>query len=408
MTAEAKPVFTAVPFAEIKGWADDDHAAALAAFQKSCAEIKAKGHAFERQVRYGGKRADWLAVCESAAEAKSARQFFEENFTALKVADPASPEGLFTGYYEPEAEGSLTPGNGYEVPIYRKPDDLVGFDAATEKRLGVKYGRMLSGKPAGYLTRREIEKGALHGRGLEIVWLKSWVDAFFIHVQGSGRIELPDGEKIRIALRNMREAGIRSFGFFILGYPGDTVASLERTVDYAIELDPDFANFYPAVPYPGTDLHAKAIRDGLLASDDWTRMEYSYYLLSGNGLNEQIVMAAINRAKRRFYLRPGYLTVEKLAIGTRHGVHIDTGTEDAVARYVRKARLENDALAVITRRRRIGDVVPGGGEIHRCRVQPGQSDVEDTASHTSSVLSVSEYRHCRKQDERPSRSIPNA
>ena len=117
-----------------------------------------------------------------------------------------------------------------------------------------------------------------------------------------------DGEKIRIALRNMREAGIRSFGFFILGYPGDTVASLERTVDYAIELDPDFANFYPAVPYPGTDLHAKAIRDGLLASDDWTRMEYSYYLLSGNGLNEQIVMAAINRAKRRFYLRPGYLT----------------------------------------------------------------------------------------------------
>jgi anaerobic magnesium-protoporphyrin IX monomethyl ester cyclase len=117
-----------------------------------------------------------------------------------------------------------------------------------------------------------------------------------------------DGEKIRIALRNMREAGIRSFGFFILGYPGDTVASLERTVDYAIELDPDFANFYPAVPYPGTDLHAKALRDGLLASDDWTRMEYSYYLLSGNGLNEQIVMAAINRAKRRFYLRPGYLT----------------------------------------------------------------------------------------------------
>ncbi|HQY74681.1 MAG TPA: MltA domain-containing protein [Aestuariivirga sp.] len=199
MTAEAKPVFTAVPFAEIKGWADDDHAAALAAFQKSCAEIKAKGHAFERQVRYGGKRADWLAVCESAAEAKSARQFFEENFTPLKVADPASPEGLFTGYYEPEAEGSLTPGNGYEVPIYRKPDDLVGFDAATEKRLGVKYGRMLNGKPAGYLTRREIEKGALHGRGLEIVWLKSWVDAFFIHVQGSGRIRFEDGSSMRLA-----------------------------------------------------------------------------------------------------------------------------------------------------------------------------------------------------------------
>jgi anaerobic magnesium-protoporphyrin IX monomethyl ester cyclase len=107
--------------------------------------------------------------------------------------------------------------------------------------------------------------------------------------------------------KNMRTAGIRSFGFFILGYPGDTPASLDRTIDYAIDLDPDFANFYPAVPYPGTELYAKAKRDGLLVSDDWSRMEYSYYLLRGNGLNQAVVLGAINRAKRRFYLRPGYL-----------------------------------------------------------------------------------------------------
>jgi len=116
-----------------------------------------------------------------------------------------------------------------------------------------------------------------------------------------------EGQKIRTALTNMRAAGIRSFGFFILGYPGETPASLERTIDYAIELDPDFANFYPAVPYPGTALYEKAKRDGLLASEDWSRMEYSYYLLRGNGLDEPTVMGAINRAKRRFYLRPGYL-----------------------------------------------------------------------------------------------------
>ncbi|HXT69775.1 MAG TPA: radical SAM protein [Vicinamibacterales bacterium] len=116
-----------------------------------------------------------------------------------------------------------------------------------------------------------------------------------------------EGEKIRKALRNMRAAGIKSFGFFILGYPGDTRASLDKTIDYAIDLDPDFANFYPAVPYPGTDLHAKAKRDGLLASEDWSRMEYSFYLLKGNGLDEPVVLDAINRAKRRFYLRPGYL-----------------------------------------------------------------------------------------------------
>jgi radical SAM superfamily enzyme YgiQ (UPF0313 family) len=116
-----------------------------------------------------------------------------------------------------------------------------------------------------------------------------------------------EGEKIRTAIANMRTAGIRSFGFFILGYPGDTPDSLDRTISYAIDLAPDFANFYPAVPYPGTELYAKAKRDGLLASEDWSRMEYSYYLLQGNGLDEPTVMRAINRAKRRFYLRPGYL-----------------------------------------------------------------------------------------------------
>jgi radical SAM superfamily enzyme YgiQ (UPF0313 family) len=116
-----------------------------------------------------------------------------------------------------------------------------------------------------------------------------------------------EGEKIRKALANMRVAGIKSFAFFILGYPGDTLASLDRTIDYAIDLDPDFANFYPAVPYPGTDLYEKAKRDGWLASEDWSRMEYSYYQLKGNGLDEPVVLDAINRAKRRFYLRPGYL-----------------------------------------------------------------------------------------------------
>ena len=116
-------------------------------------------------------------------------------------------------------------------------------------------------------------------------------------------------QKIQTAFRNMRDAGIRSFAFFILGYPGETRESMQRTVEYAVELDPDFANFYPAVPYPGTALWDKCVREGLIdaASADWSKMEYSYYLLRGNGLDERVVMDAINRAKRRFFLRPGYV-----------------------------------------------------------------------------------------------------
>ena len=114
-------------------------------------------------------------------------------------------------------------------------------------------------------------------------------------------------QKIRTAFANLREAGIKSFAFFIFGYPGDTPQSLDATIDYSIELAPDFANFYPAVPYPGTALYEKVRAEGLLKNDDWSKMEYSYYLLEGHGLDERVVMRAINRAKRRFFLRPRYL-----------------------------------------------------------------------------------------------------
>jgi radical SAM superfamily enzyme YgiQ (UPF0313 family) len=133
-------------------------------------------------------------------------------------------------------------------------------------------------------------------------------------------------QKIHTAFRNMRQAGIKSFAFFIFGYPGESAETLEATTRYAIELDPDFANFYPAVPYPGTALYEKSIRGGWLRAEDadWTKMEYSYYLLRGNGLDERVVMDAINRAKRRFFLRPQYICRHvgdlALLIATKRGV----------------------------------------------------------------------------------------
>jgi membrane-bound lytic murein transglycosylase A len=199
MIASAHPILEPISFSDIRGWKDDDHAAALRAFQKSCREIIETGQGFERTVTFGGQRQDWLDACEKSIHAKDAKHFFETEFTALRVKDPLRPEGLFTGYYEPEAEGSPTHKPGYDVPIYKKPGDLVGFDEATEKKLGLKYGRIVAGKPTAYFTRREIEDGALNGKGLELVWLKNWVDAFFIHVQGSGRIRFEDGSTMRLA-----------------------------------------------------------------------------------------------------------------------------------------------------------------------------------------------------------------
>ena len=73
-----------------------------------------------------------------------------------------------------------------------------------------------------------------------------------------------ESQKIEAAFRNMRDAGIKSFAFFIFGYPGETLETMDQTINYAVNLDPDFANFYPAVPYPGTALYDKCVSDGLL------------------------------------------------------------------------------------------------------------------------------------------------
>ena len=83
-------------------------------------------------------------------------------------------------------------------------------------------------------------------------------------------------QKIQTAFKNMRDAGVKSFAFFIFGYPGETAQTMEATTRYAIELDPNFANFYPAVPYPGTALYEKCVREGWLKAEEaeWTKMEY--------------------------------------------------------------------------------------------------------------------------------------
>jgi membrane-bound lytic murein transglycosylase A len=189
-----------VGFDRIQGWAHDRHDEALAAFRRSAAVMQAQfNREASRLPRFAGEWSDWQAVCAKAMSAPDARSFFETGFVPFRVKDAARPQGLFTGYYEPLANGRRSRGNGFEVPIYAKPPDLEAFGIETEKALGFRYGRRRDGRPTPYFTRREIEQGALAGQGLEIVWLESWVDAFFIHIQGSGRVLLDDGTSLRLA-----------------------------------------------------------------------------------------------------------------------------------------------------------------------------------------------------------------
>ena len=199
MNANLNLVLRPTTFEKISGWTTDDHQIARMTFKRSYDEMKRTAHGFKREALFGGTLENWLGIPESAFASSSPREFFEQYFVACEVNDPTRSEGLFTGYYEPEAEGSLERTDVFEVPIYSKPPELRALDTESQKSIGLSYGIMRNSKAHGFSTREEIEKGALDGRGLEIVWLKSWVDAFFIHIQGSGRIKLQDGRVMRLA-----------------------------------------------------------------------------------------------------------------------------------------------------------------------------------------------------------------
>ncbi len=190
-----------IAFADLPGWAEADHTAALAAFRRSCQVIEQKG--LVKPSRFGGRREDWLPACRAARKVppgkRAARLFFEEHFLPVSPQPTRRPAGLFTGYYEPEVEGCLKPSPDCPWPVHARPDDLVRLTPAEQRRLGLVFGRRTKEGVKPYFTRREIDEGALDGRGLEIVWLKSLADRFFLQIQGSGRVRLKEGGVLRLA-----------------------------------------------------------------------------------------------------------------------------------------------------------------------------------------------------------------
>ena len=152
-------------FADLDGWADDDHAAALSVFLNSCEVLTDP---------------DWTALCRFAGDADktpaAARSFFELFFKPVLIGNTPA---LFTGYYEPELSGSPVRTPSFAYPIYCKPPELA--DGAV------------------WHTREAIEtQGLLGGRGLEIAWLDDPVEVYFLMIQGSGRIRMPDGRLVRV------------------------------------------------------------------------------------------------------------------------------------------------------------------------------------------------------------------
>ena len=200
-----------VSFSDLPGWKSDNLKDVLPAFRKSCRAI--------------GKKKDWQDVCAKAYDIDendtfAIRSFFETHFIPYRIANENGSEtGLATGYFEPLLKGSRVRKGKFRTALYRQPDDLLVIDLASAypqlKGLRLR-GKLDGNRVVPYETRAEIEKsGKLAGH--EIVWVDDVLDAFFLEIQGSGRVYIPEsGEMIRLAYANQNGRPYRSIGRYLL------------------------------------------------------------------------------------------------------------------------------------------------------------------------------------------------
>jgi membrane-bound lytic murein transglycosylase A len=203
-----------VEWRAVEGWAGDDLQAAWSAFVTGCGALKA--------------RPDWKDVCERALAAPAGdgaatRQFFETQFDPWRIAyddERGAPTetGLITGYYEPLLKGARQRGGAFRTPLLGVPDDLLSVELADV--LPQLKGERVRGRLQGRRIVPYYERAALGSsaslKGHELVWVDDPVDAFFLEVQGSGRVQLPDGSVIRVAYADQNGQPYKAIGRYLV------------------------------------------------------------------------------------------------------------------------------------------------------------------------------------------------
>lgn len=188
----------------VPGWAQTDVAGMLPALRESCGVYAKRDAALpvHAEKELFGTYADWHAFCEKAlsVEGGDLRAVFESTMQPYEIVGEGN--GLFTGYYEPELRGAFEYSSTYSTPLHRKPGDLLVADLSHFSSDEALKGKQIVGRVKGdrfipYHTRTDIHEGALPLADV-LMWLDSPIDAFFLQIQGSGRVRLPDGKVIYV------------------------------------------------------------------------------------------------------------------------------------------------------------------------------------------------------------------
>ncbi|HWH40665.1 MAG TPA: MltA domain-containing protein [Usitatibacter sp.] len=194
-------------WSDLPDWGREALAPSLQAFVRSCSVLE--------------KREAWSLACGQARALGSASEgdiaaFFQSSFDPWHVLNgDDSDTGLVTGYYEPLLHGSRTPSARYRYPLYGVPPDLLVIDLSEvypdlrNKRL---RGRLEGHRVVPYFARADIDREPSATRGSELVWVDDAVDAFFLHIQGSGQVQLEDGTRMRVGYADQNGYPFKSLG----------------------------------------------------------------------------------------------------------------------------------------------------------------------------------------------------
>jgi membrane-bound lytic murein transglycosylase A len=216
---------------DLPGWGRESLRESLEAFTRSCSVL-------ERQEA-------WKAVCAGAqtllpnATEREIASFFELNFDPHQVINGDDTDaGMVTGYYEPLLRGSRVKSSRYRYPLYAVPPDLLTIDLSSvypdlkHRRL---RGRIVGNRVVPYYDRGDIDRDAAPLKGSELVWVDDAVDAFFLHIQGSGQVELENGERLRVGYADQNGHPFRSLGRLLIqrGEIPPERASMQGIKDWA-------------------------------------------------------------------------------------------------------------------------------------------------------------------------------